>query len=849
MKRKIIALFLSAAMVFSQSSAVFAQEPETISEFTENGSEESDTGDMQPEEMVMETQTAEEWGMEEVSDMVSADSDVVFSDSDAFFSDSDAVSADTEDFLTEEEIAAEISAGEIQLEAAEESEVFLGDLSDAEDVTFGSEITDTIPIIFSSPQYYRLTLPKSGRITIRTTAWMKSVLYSLHNAEGTQLYSTKPIWDEITMESTKVITLDLTKGVYYFCVKKDGTYFGDYSFTVSYTSANETFEETGTGVNNQLNQAAGISIDKTYVGQIAANDDRDFYKLTIPSSGKVKLDATARMASIVYQVYDSNGVKHWSSNADWDPSSKTSVRSYEIDLTQGTYYLGVIRNGYTGTYYFKCGFTSAEESFPESGTGTNNSIATANAIALNVPYRGQLAYNDLIDYYKFQLISDTVIRLSATSSGIAEITYKIYNAAGETVYTADGEWDETTRIASVERSVSLVKGTYYLSAQNSESNNMQEGSTPVSCCGNYSFKIMGNLAAPTLNSLKNVENGVYFSWGAVPGANRYRVLRKVPGGSWISLGSTTANSIVDKSAVNGTTYLYSVGCVSDDGKRLIGDVNARGKQITYYAAPVLNALKLTQNGIQVSWGKLSTAGKYRVYRKSGTGNWVAIADTTLTNYTDYKVVSGTTYTYTVRAMNGAGTVYMGAFSTAGKSTLFLSAPKVNSLSLEVDGVKVAFEKVNGAAKYRVFRKTPATSWMAIADTAGTSYIDKSAVSGTAYSYTVRCITSGGQSYTSACDTIGKSITYVAAPKITLSKAFFTGNINIKWDAVGGASNYRIFRKVTGGSWQILTDTTSTGFTDKTAVKGTTYMYTVRALSTDGTRCISSFYNPGGTITR
>jgi fibronectin type 3 domain-containing protein len=48
--------------------------------------------------------------------------------------------------------------------------------------------------------------------------------------------------------------------------------------------------------------------------------------------------------------------------------------------------------------------------------------------------------------------------------------------------------------------------------------------------------------------------------------------------------------------------------------------------------------------------------------------------------------------------------------------------------------------------------------------------------------------------------------------------------------VTGASKYYVYRKTASGSWSKIATTTSTSYTDKTAKKGTTYYYTVKAVS-------------------
>ena len=59
----------------------------------------------------------------------------------------------------------------------------------------------------------------------------------------------------------------------------------------------------------------------------------------------------------------------------------------------------------------------------------------------------------------------------------------------------------------------------------------------------------------------------------------------------------------------------------------------------------------------------------------------------------------------------------------------------------------------------------------------------------------------------------------------------SAGIKVTWKAVTGSNGYYVYRKTAGTSWvRIGTVGATTSFTDKTAKKGTTYTYTVRAYS-------------------
>ena len=92
----------------------------------------------------------------------------------------------------------------------------------------------------------------------------------------------------------------------------------------------------------------------------------------------------------------------------------------------------------------------------------------------------------------------------------------------------------------------------------------------------------------------------------------------------------------------------------------------------------------------------------------------------------------------------------------------LATPKISKAESVYGGVKLTWNKVNGAAKYRVYYKG-SKGWTKMVDTTSTSYIDKDVSSGKNYTYTVRCLNKSKNKFTSGYNSTGKSIKYVSAP--------------------------------------------------------------------------------------
>ena len=267
------------------------------------------------------------------------------------------------------------------------------------------------------------------------------------------------------------------------------------------------------------------------------------------------------------------------------------------------------------------------------------------------------------------------------------------------------------------------------------------------------------------------------------------------------------------------------GTASYDG---ISYIVKAGKAVGLASIPKLSSASNTTSGIQLKWSKVIDATGYILYRKTGTGSWSRIADIkngSTVSYIDKTAKSGTTYTYTIRAYSGK---YMSDWKTT-KTIKRLADPTVSATSNITAGVQVKWSKVTGATGYIVYRKTGTGSWSRVADIKNgstVSYTDKTAKSGTTYTYTVRAYSGSTMGDWSSTKTVKR----LADPTVS-SASNITAGVQVKWTKVTGATGYIIYRKTGTGSWSRLATIKSgstTSYTDKSAKSGTNYSYTVRA---------------------
>ena len=262
------------------------------------------------------------------------------------------------------------------------------------------------------------------------------------------------------------------------------------------------------------------------------------------------------------------------------------------------------------------------------------------------------------------------------------------------------------------------------------------------------------------------------------------------------------------------------------------------------ATPKISKTENVNNGVKISWNKVNKAEVYRVYYKGSKG-WTRLADTTSTSYTDSKVASGKTYTYTVRCLNKSKNKFTSGYDSKGAKATFIATPKISKTENVNGGVKISWNKSNGAEQYRVYYKG-SKGWTRMVDTTSTSYIDKDVSSGKNYTYTVRCLNKSKNKFTSGYNSTGKSIKYVSAPKISRTEATYN-SVTLNWDKVNGAEKYRVYRRGEKG-WSRLFDTTSTAFTDTNLYAETAYTYTVRCINSSANKFTSGYNSKGFTVT-
>ena len=193
-----------------------------------------------------------------------------------------------------------------------------------------------------------------------------------------------------------------------------------------------------------------------------------------------------------------------------------------------------------------------------------------------------------------------------------------------------------------------------------------------------------------------------------------------------------------------------------------------------------------------------------------------------------------TATITVKTSNGK--------TATCKVTVNLPAPQITGLSNTTGGIKISWNKVDGAYGYRLYYKPVSGGWKRFKDTTATSFTDSGVVPNKTETYTIRCIDKNGNTI-SGFNSTGWSKKYTPVAPTVSKLDITTGGIKLSWNKIAGVYGYRLYYKPASGGWKRFKDTTATSFTDSGVSPNRTETYTIRCIDKNG-NTISGFNSNG-----
>ncbi|MGA2031633.1 MAG: fibronectin type III domain-containing protein [Thermoguttaceae bacterium] len=249
--------------------------------------------------------------------------------------------------------------------------------------------------------------------------------------------------------------------------------------------------------------------------------------------------------------------------------------------------------------------------------------------------------------------------------------------------------------------------------------------------------------------------------------------------------------------------------------------------------------------IALAWTASIGATSYNVYRgptSGGEGTTPLVTGLTAPSFTDTGTTLGTTYYYTVAAVDAD---VLSAQSAEVPATVLASPAAPTGLTAVASApggtpqVTLTWTASANAVSYTVYRGTTPGGEAATplaTNVILTSYNDTGVTFGSNYYYEVTAVDAGGASLPS---NEAAALTIPAAPSgltATASNVGGTPQVTLNWTASTGAAGYNVYRGTTPGgesATPITSGVPGNTYADTNVVPGLTYYYKVAAVNAGG----------------
>ncbi len=446
--------------------------------------------------------------------------------------------------------------------------------------------------------------------------------------------------------------------------------------------------------------------------------------------------------------------------------------------------------------------------------------------------------------------SSPQITLTWTASAGAT-SYDLYRNG--TVYFS-GLGSGTLSFINVGSNVSAgTNYTYFIRARNSAGStdsNSRSATAPTGCGISQPGAFTLTSATP---SCDGTDPQITLAWTASTGATSYDLYRN--GTLYFSgLGSGTLSFInVGSNVTAGTNYTYFIRARNSGGST---DSNSRSATAptSCNVTPPPGAFTLTSampgcSGsnpqIQLNWTASSGASTYEVYR-NGSLYLAGLSNGTLSFLnTGAAVVTGTTYTYFIRARNSGGTTDSGTLTTTAPNCAsgpgsFSLTSATSSCSGSAPQVTLNWTASSNATTYDVYRNGALYSPGVPAGALTFLNIGSNVSLGTTYTYFIRAKNASGTLDSNTLQTTTPAVCGVAPTPgpFTLTNAISSCSggspqITLNWTTSANATSYDLYRNGTLYFSGLSSSTLSFLNTGSNVVAGATYTYFVRARNAAG----------------
>lgn len=579
-------------------------------------------------------------------------------------------------------------------------------------------------------------------------------------------------------------------------------------------------------------------------------------KLTI-STAKKKIVHQSRFDDKYKRAYGID-VSKWQGTINWK-----KVKADGVDFA-------IIRLGYRGMAdgslnidsYFETNIKAAHEAGVDIGIYFfTQAITTSEAkkeadycISKLAPYRSYVSYPVMIDLEPCGGRLDKADLSKSKKTSICEKFCSTIEAAGYTsgIYCSKSFFASWLNMSKLEDKYYVWLAHYTDNTDYTGKFDMWQFSSSCSVKGITGYVDMDVCYLPVDPSIpRNLmqtlgsEDTIALSWGAVVGADGYKVYQYTADGT---LENSYTSEVPEYTVVDlkkGKTYYYKVRSYSiyiDESKKYSKYTSKLAAYTTPKDVTGFGTAARTDTTVTLEWDKVSNASGYRVRMyNEDTEEYETVKNVYTNSYTMEDLDPAASYKVMVQAfasMNGE-TKLFGDYSK--ETTIYTQPKQVTGLKisdLQKKSISVSWSRQSGVGGYRVYLYNHKKKLISKTDTTDNFFLFKGLTTGTKYFVKVRAFypkESGALIYGEL--TSNMEITTLPA-KVTgiKQKDVETDRLTLTWKKKIGATGYKVYLyDPSTKEYKKIKTTNETTYTIKRLIPGKTYKVKVIAYVVNGTK--------------
>lgn len=335
---------------------------------------------------------------------------------------------------------------------AEETSVSITDL------TIGTSVSGEVTTEETSDRY-KFSLTAAGKLDVTFTPTLSMPTYTLYDSKGIALDT-----QTFVGAGAHTYTYYLAEGEYTIaitpCVPSMAAYCGKYAIATKFSSVSTT---TGISTSNfsDIAYITAMDFEENYTGFLSTADHIQYFKLTLPGSGRADISVNMTPAKSTLELLNSSGRTLMK-----ESDMTTGEHGFSYDLAEGTYYLKfssymdnttstVTATGqYLGQFAISTIFSASNETYADS----NNTIYSASSMPpmpFGTKIYGQIAINDPVDILPVEMKSSARMKITLTTT-MSKAKMTIYNEDEEEVFS-----EKSVDAGTHSYTVTLPKGICY----------------------------------------------------------------------------------------------------------------------------------------------------------------------------------------------------------------------------------------------------------------------------------------------------------------------------------------------------------------------------------------------------